>query len=140
MTMANTVRANGKAISGRAFEAVIAAQAGLQVALPKGSRGGARAPKSFTGCVSEISSCAAHGHAYADALRDYAAVYEAYQSYLTPKDILSQHDYDSAIRSVDDGRHLGCLNDELLDFALPTDAVSDEEIESCGYLGWLHHS
>jgi hypothetical protein len=110
------------------------------VALPNGSLRGALAPKSFTGCVSELSSCAVQEHSYTDALRNYAEVYEAYQSYLTPTDTLAQHDYDLVGVAAANEHQLGCLNEEMVDGTVSVDAVSDEEIESCGYLGWIHHS
>jgi hypothetical protein len=34
---------------------------------------------------------------------------------------------------------LGCLNEELFASTLSEDDVSDDDIEDCGYMGWLHH-
>lgn len=132
--MRNATYADGK---GGAAPAVIGREL-QRGALRKRAGRGAAAPESLTGCVSEISSCAGHEHSYADALKDYAAVYEAYQSYLTPGDAVV-HDYDQLAAVAAEEHHLGCLNDDLLASTLIPDDVSDEEIESCGYLGWLHH-
>ena len=96
--------------------------------------------KSITGCVSSISSCAAIDHGYTDALKNYAEVYEKFQAYLSPLDTLSEHDYDRVIAmSVPQNSHLGCLNDDMVEFISIADTVSDDDIESCGYLGWLNH-
>lgn len=98
------------------------------------------APKSITGCVSAISSCAAIDHGYTDALKNYAAVYEEFQAYLSPLDTLPEHDYDRVIAmSVPQNSHLGCLNDDMVEYLTALDTVSDDDIENCGYLGWLHH-
>lgn len=99
------------------------------------------APKSFTGCVSALSSCAALDHAYTDALKNYGEIYEQFQAYLSPLDTLSAHDYDRVIAmSVPENAHFGCLNDDMVELIATTDKITDDEIESCGYLGWLHHS
>lgn len=98
------------------------------------------APKSFTGCVSALSSCAAVDHAYTDALKSYGEIYEQFQAYLSPLDSLTAHDYDRAIAmSMPENAHFGCLNDDMVELLATTDKISDDEIESCGYLGWLHH-
>jgi hypothetical protein len=138
--MRNTVHMSGKAAHSAGVLVTDIEFASVQEALRKGTRGARRAPKSFTGCVSEISSFAAPEHSYADALKDYAQVYEAYQAYLTPADTVVQHDYDSVGVATAAGHQLGCLNEELVECTVPVDDVSDEEIESCGYLGWVHHS
>ena len=93
------------------------------------------------GCISELSSDAIHGceHDYAAAMKSFAVVYEQYQAYLMPSGQLVAHDYDIAAKPVPAFSHLGCLNAELLESTVPEDDISDDEIEGCGYLGWLHH-
>ena len=99
------------------------------------------APKSLTGCVSGVSACTPVNHAYTDALKNYAEVYEAFQAYLSPLDTVAAHDYDRAIAmSVPENSHFGCINDDMVEFIASTRSkIADEDIESCGYLGWLQH-
>lgn len=101
----------------------------------------AAAPKPFTGCVSALSTCAPPDPAYTDALKNYGEVYEQFQAYLSPLDALSEHDYDRAIAlSMPERAHIGCLDGDMIELITGGDsAVSDDEIEHCGYLGWLHH-
>lgn len=93
------------------------------------------------GCISDISSDSIHGceHDYAAAMKTYGGIYERYQSYLMPRDQLLPHDYDLVAKVAPTSSHLGCLDQELLESTVPSDDVSDDEIETCGYLGWLHH-
>lgn len=93
------------------------------------------------GCVSELSSDAIHGypHDYAVAMKNYAAIYENFQAYLEPANILATHDYDLSLRAVEEHEHLGCLDQEFMECATNNDSISDEDIEGCGYLGWLRH-
>lgn len=105
----------------------------------KGARIEGFAPQSFTGCVSEISSRASGESFHAEAFKRYAEVYEAYQAYLLPAGSLAVHDYEAG-PVADAGMHqLGCLDEHLVDDTLVRDDISDEDIEHCGYLGWLHH-
>lgn len=99
------------------------------------------APTSFNGCISEVSSDTIRSCArdYASAMKSYGVIYEEYQSYLMPAAQTLVHDYDMAAQPVPDFGHLGCLNADLLDFTMPADAVSDDDIESCGYMAWVHH-
>lgn len=94
-----------------------------------------------SGCVSELSSDAIHGypHDYAVAMKDYATIYENFQAYLEPANILASHDYDLSTRPVEEHEHLGCLDQEFMECATNIESISDEDIESCGYLGWLRH-
>jgi hypothetical protein len=112
----------------------------LQTMHSVGAYEGDFAPDS-RGCISDISSDAIHGceHDYAAAMKSYGVVYEQYQSYLLPNNQLMPHDYDLAAAPVPAFNHLGCLNEDLLDSTVHSDDVSDDEIEGCGYLGWLHH-
>jgi hypothetical protein len=93
------------------------------------------------GCISELSSKQIHGysHDYAVAMKNYAAIYESFQAYLEPKNILASHDYDLSTRPVEEHEHLGCLDQEFMECATNADSISDEDIERCGYLGWLRH-
>lgn len=98
------------------------------------------APKSLTGCVSALSSCAAVDRAYTDALKNYGEIYEQFQAYLSPRDTLTAHNYDQAISMITpENSHFGCLNDDMVELIAINDNITEDEIESCGYLGWLHH-
>lgn len=93
------------------------------------------------GCISELSSYDIHAysHDYAVAMKSYATIYESFQAYLEPKNILASHDYDLSTRAVEEHEHLGCLDQEFMECAVNADSISDEDIERCGYLGWLRH-
>jgi hypothetical protein len=93
------------------------------------------------GCISELSSDEIHGysHDYAVAMKNYATIYENFQAYLEPQNILASHDYDLSTRPVEEHEHLGCLDQEFMECAINADSISDEDIERCGYLGWLRH-
>lgn len=116
------------------------AQPNLQALHPVGAYQNSAAPVSG-GCISEISSDSIHGceHDYAAAMKTYGVIYEKYQAYLLPNNQLMPHDYDLAAAPVPAFNHLGCLNEDLLESTVHSDDVSDDEIEGCGYLGWLHH-
>jgi hypothetical protein len=104
----------------------------------KGARRGVSAPQSFTGCVSEVSFGPGRDHRYTDALKRYAEVYEAYQAYLMPIDPLAAHDYELGAGAPTDSRHFGCLDATLVEDTVGRNDITDEDIERCGYLGWLH--
>jgi hypothetical protein len=93
------------------------------------------------GCISELSSNEIHGysHDHAVAMKNYATIYERFQAYLEPANILATHDYDLSTRPVEEHEHLGCLDQEFMECATNADSISDEDIEGCGYLGWLRH-
>lgn len=135
--MRNTVRSGVKAAANQPLSPVVLMVRGRIGAPRNGAAMGAHAPKLLTGCVSEISNCALRESARSGAFKDYAAVYAAYQDYLAPARHELPHDYDGIARSARDG----CLDDGLLDWTLQRhrDAVSDDDIEGCGYLGWLQH-
>jgi hypothetical protein len=99
------------------------------------------APTVSSGCISDVSSDAIHGyeHDYAVAMKSYATVYENFQAYLEPANILAAHDYDLSTKPVPEHDHLGCLDQEFMECASNADSISDEDIESCGYLGCLRH-
>lgn len=121
--------------AGGHYRAVAAEQ--LRALLKRAHRSGA-APKAFTGCVSEISSCQRLDHSYADALKQYGAVYEAAQAYLTPGEVVV-HDYAGCAQGEQDaqGAQVAAQLELLQQDASPS--VSDDEVERCGYLGWLRH-
>lgn len=135
--MGNGALATGDTAANTLPPHLIGTPAAQVEAHPNGSRRRAGALKSFTGCVSEISSCEHPGHSYTDALRNYAEVYEAYQAYLTPEAV--PHNYDLVGVAEAGSPHIGCLNEELMASTLQADTVSDDDIERCGYLGWLQH-
>ncbi len=93
------------------------------------------------GCISALSSNEIHGysHDYAVAMKNYATIYENFQAYLEPQNVLASHDYDLSTRPVEEHEHLGCLDQEFMECATNADSISDEDIERCGYLGWLRH-
>ncbi len=91
------------------------------------------APKALTGCVSAISTCGQASSDYRAGLKAYAEVYEAYQAYLTPADPLAGHCYGSVPAS--DAESADWLMAPLEDGP----QVTDDEVEGCGYLGWLQH-
>ena len=118
--------------------AVMAAEAQTRL-LANGAVAEAGAPKSVTGCLSSLSTCAAPDQDYAAALKNYGEVYERFQEYLAPADAPADHNYDQVIAmSMPQGVHLGCLNDAIAAFPASID-TSDDDVEGCGYLGWLHH-
>ena len=111
------------------------------LALRNGTAQALIAPTACSGCISEISSDTIRGckHDYAAAMKNYGVVYEEYQSYLMPSEQALPHDYDIAARPISDFSHLGCLHADLLDSTVQADEVSDDDIESCGYMAWVHH-
>lgn len=87
---------------------------------------------SLTGCVSTLSSHSRRSRAYAAAVRDYATAYSAFQAYLSPPARRLTPSVEPATA--------GELAARFDSWALPClDAASDDEIEACGYLGWLNH-
>lgn len=95
----------------------------------------ASAPERLTGCVSDISSCGAASHSYTHALRDYAMVYGAFQAYLEPAaDAAPGRHGRAALEAEEPGGELPANLPPA-----PPALFSEEEIEDCGYLGWLQH-
>jgi len=91
-------------------------------------------PPRPAGCWSELSSCAVQDQVYLEALKSYAQVYAAYQDYLTPEDPVGRHDYSLGVSATEEHVQLG-----LLSKAAHPATVTDDEIDGCGYLGWLRH-
>lgn len=129
-----------KVNSDSAIRTPAAGFAAAQLTLPASAYAIGGAPISG-GCISDISSDAIHGCArdYTAAMKNYGDTYEQYQAYLLPDNQLQPHNYDLAAAQVPAFNHLGCLNEDLLESTAPSDIVSDDDIESCGYLGWLYH-
>lgn len=75
-------------------------------------------------------------HAYFHALKDYAVHYAEAQSYLSIDHSQIACDYGSIDKSPNEPDH-GLLGDdgEPVRFT----QVSDEDIDKCGYMGWLRH-
>lgn len=109
--------------------------------LPKSALIDRIAPTSTSGCISELSSDSIHAveRGYASAMKNYAVLYEQFQSYLMPRNALLPHDYELSVKLAALANPLGCLNEELVASTLHEDDISDDDIEGCGYMGWLHH-
>ncbi len=124
-----------------AIEIVMAGMVPDQHVLSNGAPASTLAPSITGGCISELSSDSIHGveHEYTSAMKNYGTIYEQYQSYLMPRNELLPHDYELSIKLAALSNSLGCLNEELLASTLHQDDVSDDDIENCGYMGWLHH-
>lgn len=99
-------------------------------------------PIVLTGCISKLSVVEQCGHAYFDALKDYAAHYAAAQAYLAADATQIAHDHtliendiliDSSLSEPDHGL-LGDDGEPAI-----SAQISDEDIDSCGYMGWLRH-
>jgi hypothetical protein len=90
----------------------------------------------LTGCVSKLSTLEQHKHAYFDALKDYAKIYAATQAYLADDALIAIHDYAPAIDINGEPDH-GLIGDDGEPAAYVQ--ISDDEIDSYGYLGWLRH-
>jgi hypothetical protein len=129
-----------KAHSDSAIRTPSAGFAAAQLTRPVSAPQSNSAPNSG-GCISDISSDAIHGcdHDYTAAMKNYGVIYEQYQAYLLPDNQLQPHNYDLAAAQVPAFNHLGCLNEELLEATVHSDVISDDDIENCGYLGWLYH-
>ena len=95
-------------------------------------------PIVLTGCASKLSMLKQHEHAYFDALKDYAIHCAQAQAYLADAEWQIAHDYDCALirNSLREPDH-GLLGDD----GEPAIAVqiSDDDIDHCGYMGWLRH-
>jgi hypothetical protein len=104
------------------------------------------APEAYTGCVSELSSVCARidrdiERGYADALKQYAALYKkAAQAYLLPEaEAVARDDYRPTARDQQDVEVAFVVAGIERQAGLSGLSVSDEEVECCGYLGWLRH-
>lgn len=130
--MQTTIHNDTTAIS-RKQSSVVALRVAGSVARIQARRREGNQPRKLTACVSEISWCPPR-HSYHRAVKSFAAVYAAYQEYLTP----SQHFapvYEA--NSQENTSHCGCLSDELADCASRQSGFDDDVIEGCGYFGWL---
>lgn len=93
-------------------------------------------PAVLTGCISKLSVVKQREHAYFDALRDYSTHYAQAQAYLADDASKIVHDYTLMINSLSEPDH-GLLGDDG-EPAVFTQ-ISDDDIASCGYMGWLRH-
>ncbi len=128
-------------LAGRAADACAGLAAEQLRALLKRTQGNEAAPKAFTGCVSDISACRQidiDGD-YAVALKAYSAVYEAAQAYLQPGEHAVEHDYGLCAEGEQDGHGAHVAAQLQATERERVVNVSDEEVERCGYLGWLRH-
>ena len=91
-------------------------------------------PRPLTGCVSALSVCRGRTAAYQAALKQYGALCTAAE---WPADAAAPHDYEALANPAPPGPGCGCLTAELAEIPAPTAAIGDDDIEFCGYLGWL---
>jgi|GEM_PF-2976846 len=119
-----------KPMDSRAREAALLSS----VLLSTRADNGAVLPTAWTGCLSDLSSCHTQDPVYLEALKSYAEVYAAYQDYLTPENPLAAHDYVVRDSATEEHTQLGRLIEAQHDRD-----VSDDDIDGCGYLGWLRH-
>jgi hypothetical protein len=106
-----------------------------EMALPAEIAGAA--PLQLTGCVSELSCCLQNNTQYDEALKAYAKVYSDYQKYLHVDDQLRLPT--SPVAITEEHILLGLIGDDIEQSIRRYVHFSDEEIEQCGYLGWLQH-
>lgn len=90
----------------------------------------------LTGCISGVSVVKPHRHAYFNALKDYAVHYAEAQAYLAVDHSLVACDYGAIDKSPIEPDH-GLLGDDGEPMRCPP--ISDEDIDKCGYMGWLRH-
>lgn len=93
-------------------------------------------PSALTGCISGVSVVRPHRHAYFHALKDYAVHYADAQAYLAVDHSLVACDYGSIDKASHELDH-GLLGDD--GEPVRYTQVSDEDIDKCGYMGWLRH-
>jgi hypothetical protein len=92
-------------------------------------------PRPLTGCVSAISMCRCQSSGYRDALENFGAICSSSSDWLGAA---IPHDYDASTATASAGGVCGCLTAELIGTSAPPQALTEEDIEACGYLGWLH--
>ena len=95
-----------------------------------------RSPKVLTGCISSVSFIEEHDHSFLDALKEYAVHYAETQSYLADDEWQIVHDYTLIGESLNEPDNL-LLGDDG-EPAMPSQ-ISDDDIDRCGYMGWLRH-
>ena len=93
-------------------------------------------PRALTGCVSALSICRCHSTTYRDALKSYGELCSA--AVHTPTGSTIPHDYEALGTPLAPGDVGGCLTPELAESLVRAAAIDDDDIEFCGYLGWLH--
>jgi len=88
-----------------------------------------------SGCLSELSIPIPREHDYFDAVKAFTETYSDYQAYLAQLPLRNPSENATGIGIDDYAPH-----DSLaLDSDVNSGAISDDEIERCGYLGWLRH-
>jgi hypothetical protein len=98
-----------------------------------------RMPLQFTGCISELSCASEDYHGYGAALKNYVEAYRISHSYVESGTVMVEHDYTLNVTETEEHGSLGLLGDEIERTVRSHVHFSDEEIEQCGYLGWLQH-
>jgi len=90
----------------------------------------ARPARSASGCLSELSIPIMLDEEYFAALKAFSATYSDYQAYLLQ----------AVPHVIEEGTDIGIDDYALHDpIANSSASISDDEIESCGYLGWLRY-
>lgn len=103
------------------------------------TRKSSRVPLQFTGCISELSSHIEEYHIFDEALKNYAEVYRLSHTYIESGELAVEHDYTLNVAETEEHGLLGLLGDEIEQAVRTHVHFSDDEIEQCGYLGWLQH-
>jgi hypothetical protein len=88
-----------------------------------------------SGCLSELSIPLPREHGYFDAVKAFTETYSDYQAYLAQLPLHNPIENAAGIGIDDYAPHDSFAQDN----EAHNDGVSDEEIERCGYLGWLRH-
>lgn len=102
----------------------------VQVLPQRGKK--ARRPSRASGCLSELSIPIVLDEGYFDAVKAFSEIDSDFQSYLSQAE---PHLIDCAV-------DVGVDNYDVHDFSEAGSSsadISDDEVEYCGYLGWLRH-
>jgi hypothetical protein len=92
--------------------------------------------RQLTGCISPLSAVVPQAQSYLDALDDYFIRHQQAQDYCADAPRRAVRDYavdDELPREPDHG----LLADDGEPVRLAQ--ISDDDIDACGYLGWLRH-
>jgi hypothetical protein len=88
-----------------------------------------------SGCLSELSIPLPRDHDYFDAVKAFTETYSDYHAYLAQLPLRSPIENVAGIGIDDYAPHDSFAQES----EAHGEAVSDDEIEGCGYLGWLRH-
>lgn len=88
-----------------------------------------------SGCLSELSIPLPRDHGYFDAVKAFTDTYSDYHAYLAQLPLHNPIENAAGIGIDDYAPHDSFAQDN----EGHNDVVSDDEIERCGYLGWLRH-